>query len=200
MTKDKVESSVLDYILTCDKLAVFLESMFIDEQRISPLTKYARTKGVKKTVSSDHNVMYSKFSFDYKILIWKKPRKEYFNLKNPECKAKFSEVTNNSKKLKRCFQSNLSFSDQCNTFFKSFDDILHQCFKKVRVGNGNQNSSKEIDELLKRQSELKTFLSTNECQISSNRLDDIEKNLSNLTSVRNIKIVNEFIQNLENLD
>ena len=69
VTKDKVESSVLDYILTCDKLAVFLESMFIDEQRISPLTKYATTKGVKKTVSSDHNVMYSKILIDYKNLI-----------------------------------------------------------------------------------------------------------------------------------
>ena len=46
-TKDTVEKSILDYILTCEKLAEFLESMFIDEQRISPLTKFASKKGCR---------------------------------------------------------------------------------------------------------------------------------------------------------
>ena len=53
---------------------------------------------------------------------------------------------------------------------------------------------------MKRQSELKTYLSTNHCQIASDKLEEIEKNLSSLTSARNIRIVNEYIQNLENLD
>ena len=45
-TKDVTEKSILDYILTCEKLAAFLEQMFIDEQRNFPLTKYASTKGM----------------------------------------------------------------------------------------------------------------------------------------------------------
>ena len=197
-TKDTVEKSILDYILTCEKLAEFLESMFIDEQRISPLTKFASKKGVQNIVKSDHNIMYSKFSIEYDNVIWKKPRKEFFNLKNPECKSKFTEVTNNSRKLKSCFQEGNNFPDQCNRFFKSLDDILHQCFRKVRVGS--QSTNKEIDELLKRQSELKTYLITNDCQTTRNKLNDIENEISNLTSARNISLVNEYIQNLENSD
>ena len=48
VTKDVTEKSILDYILTCEKLAAFLEQMFIDEKRNFPLTKYATTKGTKK--------------------------------------------------------------------------------------------------------------------------------------------------------
>ena len=48
VTKNKEEKSILDYILTCKKLADFLELMFIDEERNFPLTKYSTTKGIKK--------------------------------------------------------------------------------------------------------------------------------------------------------
>merc|ERR1712105_93949 len=55
ITKDSTEISVLDYIICCEKLAVFLESMLIDEKRNFPLTKYASRKGNQKIVVSDHN-------------------------------------------------------------------------------------------------------------------------------------------------
>ena len=57
-------------------------------------------KGKKKIVKSDHNILYAKFSLKYKNVAWKRPRKEVFNLKNPECLAKFTKVINNSEKLK----------------------------------------------------------------------------------------------------
>ena len=82
VTKENEEKAILDYMLTCDRLASFLEYLMIDDQRISPLTKYATTKGVKKVVKSDHNIMYGKFSIDYRNIIWKQPRREVFNLKN----------------------------------------------------------------------------------------------------------------------
>ena len=153
MTKENVEKSILDYILTCDKLADFLESMLIDEQRIYPLTQYATTKGVKKMVKSDHNIMFAIFLIEYRNLLWKKPRLEICNLKNQECKEKFTEVTANSRKLQMCFEPDFGFPEQCNRFFKSLDDILHQCFRKVRVGTKSPND-KEIEALLKHQSDL----------------------------------------------
>ena len=100
VTKDTTELSILDYIIVCEKLAQFLEHMFIDEERNFSLTKYATTKGVKKIVKSDHNILYAKFFMEYKSLAWKRPRKEVFNLKNPECQAKFKEVTTDSLKLR----------------------------------------------------------------------------------------------------
>ena len=113
----------------------------------------------KQIVKSDHNILYAKFSIQYNNIAWKRPRKEVFNLKNPKCQEKFTEVTSNSKKLKKCFANSASFPEQCNIFVKSFEDILHQCFKKVKVGQNNKKS--EISELLKRKAELTRFLNRN---------------------------------------
>ena len=94
-------------------------------------------------MKSDHNILYAKFSIEYRNTPWKQNRYDVFNLKNPECQAKFSEVTNNSLKLKKCFNSNQTFPEQCNTFFKVLDDSLHQCFKKVKVGKGRFQKKKK---------------------------------------------------------
>ena len=99
VTKNSEEKSVIDYIITCDKLRVFLEKMTIDDKRDVTLTKYATTKGRKQIVKSDHNILYAKFSIQYDNIAWRRPRKEVFNLKYPECQAKFKEVTSNSNKL-----------------------------------------------------------------------------------------------------
>ena len=125
-----------------------------------------------------------------------------FNLKNKTCQEKITEVTSSSNRLKSCFLSDQSFPDQCNRFCKSLDDILHQCFRKVRVGIQNQNT--EINELTKLKSELKTFLDTNKCKIADrlarSKLETIDENLSNLTSNQNINLVKEHVQNFETLD
>ena len=75
VTKDSDEKAILDYIITCEKLAQFLEKMLIDDVRNFPLTKYASTKGGKKIVKSDHNILYAKFFIQYKNLAWRNPRK-----------------------------------------------------------------------------------------------------------------------------
>ena len=202
VTKEGEEKSILDYIITCDRLALYLEKMLIDEERNFPLTKYATTKGVKKLVKSDHNILYGRFSIKYRNLNSNRPRKEVFNLKNPECQSKFTEVTNDSQKLRKCFNPTQNFNDQCNNFFKSLDDILHQCFRKIRVGKNFTSS--EINEELDLQSKLKMFLSKNKCKIAQNlaenKLKQIEENLLKLSSTRNINLVNEHIQNLSTLD
>ena len=100
MTKDSNEKSIIDYILVCENLSNYLEQMLIDEERHFPLTKYATSKGVKKLVKSDHNILYAQFSLTYTSINWKKSRKEIFNLKNQDCQEKFNEVTSNSQMLK----------------------------------------------------------------------------------------------------
>jgi hypothetical protein len=162
--------------------------MFVDEKRNFPLTKYATTKGIKKIVKSDHNIMNAKFSIQYRNEGWKRPRKEVFNLKNPECQAK----------LRKCFNESLSFSDQCNRFFKSLDDILHQCFRKIKVGK--HFSNKEIENLLTQQSKLKIFLSKNLGEKAKSeaeaKLGLIEEQISSLSSARNMKTVQGHIQSI----
>ena len=94
-TRNKVEKSVLDYIIVCDVLKNYFESMSIDENRSHVLTKYASTKGVKCKVESDHNILYGVFSIKYD-LIHTKVIREVFNFKNQECRKKFFEVSNNT--------------------------------------------------------------------------------------------------------
>ena len=99
LAKENNEKSIIDYILACKNLSNFLEQMLIDESRYFTLTKYATTKGVRRLVKSDHNILYAQFSLSYTSLNWKSSRKEFFNLKNTECQEKFYEVTNNSQKI-----------------------------------------------------------------------------------------------------
>ena len=199
VTKNNEEKSIIDYILVCEKLAQFFSLMFIDEERSFPLTKYATTKGVKKMIESDHNLLYAKFAIEYKNNPWIQDRHEVFNLKNPECKAKFSEVTNDSSKLRKCFNKSQTFPEQCNRFFKSLDDILHQCFRKIKVGNVVKNP--EIENLLRQKSKLKISLSKNVSEEKKSqlkiKLTQNEEQLSNVTSSRNEKIVEEHVKSLD---
>jgi hypothetical protein len=134
ITKHGVEKSILDFIITCDKLSDAIEEMFIDEDQTFSLMKYATTKGNQKIIKSDHNLMIASFNMQFKDVSYRNGRNEVFNLKNKECQEIFSEVSGNNVKLKRCFESEKSFPEQCDTFFKTLDDMLHQSFRKNKGG------------------------------------------------------------------
>ena len=55
-TKKNVEKSVIDYIIVCDVLKDYFESMTVDEERLHVLTKYASTKGTQSKVESEHKL------------------------------------------------------------------------------------------------------------------------------------------------
>ena len=105
ITKQSVEESILDYLITCDKLSECIEEMFIDEAQTFSLMKYASTKGNQKIIKSDHNVMFASFNMQFQNVIYKKQRNELFNLKNKECQEIYTEVSGNNIKLNKCFQS-----------------------------------------------------------------------------------------------
>jgi hypothetical protein len=101
------EKAVLDFIIACDQLTPYLERMVVDEKRVNVLTKYATSKGVRIKSESDHNPLYAEFNLRFirgKTTI----RREIFDFKNQESLDKFSEITNNSEKLRTCFKGNLS--------------------------------------------------------------------------------------------
>ena len=79
------------------------------------------------------------------------------------------------------------------------DDILHQCFRKIKVGKPIKNI--EIDELLKQKSKLKIIISKNISQDeklkAEKKLNQTEEKLSNLSSIINLKIVAEHLKSLE---
>ena len=123
----------MDYVLVCKELYQYFENMVIDEERKLTLTKYATTKGNKKKISSDHNPMMANFNIEYEKMTIKENRKEIFNLKNGECQSKFFEETNKGTNFQNCFNSNRSFEEKCNKFINTLDDVLHKCFRKIRI-------------------------------------------------------------------
>ena len=158
----KTEKSVIDYIVICDELLKHLMGIYIDEERVNVLCRYMKTKTGFKTVMSDHNVLYCRFSLTFN----RKPsfvRKEFFNFKCEEGKKKFLEETSLSGKLTSCFNNGENFEKSAKLFHKTLNKTFYKCFIKVRVRTENkkQLGNEIVQKHLKLKSELKVFLMKN---------------------------------------
>ena len=199
---NKAERSVIDYILICQELAKDILEVTIDEDRIHVLSRNTK----KKVVTSDHNILYSKFNVSYT----KKPReirKEFFNFKCEAGKKLFLEETSKTDKLSTCFGSNKIFSEKANIFYKNLTGIFHKCFQKVRIRSGNHKKYGEqsLQEKLRLKKILKRFLLNNvECITArthaKKKLDEIEELLDEETATKNANTVKEHIENMETID
>ena len=132
ITVNKIERSVLDYVIVCEAMKKYIEEMFIDEDCTYVLTKYG-----KKKVVSDHNFLFSKFS----ILFESQPktlRKEFFNLKDKTGQAKFLEETSTTEFLSGSFSENRTFAHNANIFYRKLNGQIRKCFKKVRITKGGK--------------------------------------------------------------
>ena len=132
----KVEEAVLDFFLVNEKMRPFLKKMIIDEKREYGLQNFAQYNKNKRVIESDHNgeILELDIEFSYR----KQERKEMFNLKNKACQAAFKMETEHNDNLAKVFDNDLPFEVQCNIWFKNFNDILHKCFKKVRIVNSKK--------------------------------------------------------------
>ena len=159
ITRERVVSGVtqkaiLDYILVCEQMKVFLDKVMIDEKRLHVLTNYSRKKG--NPILSDHNIMFAKFKLKYSRLPTSN-RKELFNLKDLESQKKFLEATSNSIKLSTCFTDTRSFIHNSNIFFKLIKGSIQKSFKRIRITPMNKSKQGEhtLQEMLNKKKELK---------------------------------------------
>ena len=133
--ENKVENSIIDYIIICQELYYYLIGMKIDDKKIHILTNYQKKKTSKKRTTSDHNLLYVSFS----ITFLRKPiktRREFFNFKCEKGKQLFLEETNSSNKLSKCFTNSDNFNFNCNCFFRHLIKCFHKCFTKIRIKSG----------------------------------------------------------------
>ena len=73
------EKSALDVFLVCERILPFVQKMFIDEKRESPLTNFSNILRGKKITETDHNKL--ELYLSIKAPITKPRREELFNLK-----------------------------------------------------------------------------------------------------------------------
>ena len=186
----------------CEKMQKFLTEMTIDDDRIHVLHRHIKTKSGTKMITSDHNILFSRFCITFN----RKPRKirtEFFQFKCEESKMKFYEETSSNSRLSSCFSSSHDFESGANRFFKLLNRLFHKCFKKIRIKTGSKKSAGDdtLQGKLKLRTELKVFLTNNKCriaeQIAKSRLEKIESELAGESAANNAKFVKDILENVE---
>ena len=199
ITVNSIEQSVIDYVIVCKDMENYLEKMQIDEDRTYVLTKYG-----KKTVRSDHNILFSKFSIQYKL---KKEthRKEIFLLKDKKSQENFLKETSSWDSLSQSFSENRTFPHNANVFFRKLMGKIRKCFRKIRITKGGKQTrcqTNPTQENIKLSSELQSFLKSCKCitsrKVAEEKLKEVELFLNERCYKKNAEITKEFIKAAEN--
>ena len=111
-TIHKLEESVLDFFVVCDRVLSYVKKLTIDEERKFVLTNYNKVDGKIVAIDSDHNTGILELDISYPTC--KPKRVEMFNLKNSEDQERFRAVTPNSNKLSSCLKSDNIFEKQAS--------------------------------------------------------------------------------------
>ena len=138
-TVNGVEESVIDFFIVCRRFFDLINSLFIDEKRIFPLTKFSSKNGKKSIKDSDHNTLVLKMNTSWNSAIQDKDdRIEIYNYKNKVDFERFVEETNNNSDLGSCFDDcREDINEACNKWFSILNGIIKKCFQK--------NSCKETE-------------------------------------------------------
>jgi uncharacterized membrane-anchored protein YjiN (DUF445 family) len=79
---------------------------------------------------------------------------EMFNFKNKTCQDAFFEENDTNKELLECFEDdNETVVVQASRWRKTFKNILHKCFRKIRIVKRKQQI--KSDDMLKERIKLK---------------------------------------------
>ena len=172
----RVEKSIIDYIIVCDMMIEYLDEMIIDEDRNFTLRHSSKKKNANEVTLSDHNILFSKFSLQFKP---QKPvtRREFFNFKSEEGKKLFFIETDLSSDLSSSFSNNANFEASCNLFYNTLQKKFHKCFKKIRVKKGAKRSLGigVIQARLFARSRIEVLLKTIDCPTSVKLLTNFLK-------------------------
>ena len=88
LVNNKIEKSVIDYYILCERMNNYFEEMFIDEKRDFVLQHTLKKKTDKDYIKSDHNVLFCSFSLEFSLQK-AKTRKQFFNFKCDEGRRNF---------------------------------------------------------------------------------------------------------------
>ena len=195
ITKNKEEKAILDYTLTCNELANFVETMIIDDGRLFTLTKYVTTKGIKSECKSDHNPLFCSFNLAYERQAKQSNRREIFNLKDEDCQKAFNEETDLTTKFTEVFEKEEPFEMKTLKFQRCLKQSIQKCVRKVRIRTVEKES--EVGYLMKMKTKLQIFMQTSPCEkslkMAQKKIHEVDKKITDLSSARNVKIVQEYV-------
>ena len=127
----RVEKSVLDFFVVCDRVLPYITRMVIDEERNYILTNFEHVRKGGEATHSDHNTQF--MDMNLKIESVKPIRTEMFNFKNSESQAKFKQMTSETSEFTNCFKSNESLLVQIENWQKVLKKFCSKAFSKIRI-------------------------------------------------------------------
>ena len=151
-TINKTEKSVLDFFLVNSVMLPFVEEMKIDDTDEYTLSNHSQNKKNRGSVNSDHRPLILKMNLEFTKL--KPQRKEQFNFKTEDCQQLFTEITEATDTLTKCFANDFSDEIQCKMWEKNLERIFYRAFKKKRVVNSTKKSNSQNDFLLEERRKL----------------------------------------------
>ena len=195
-TVHKLEESVLDFFVVCEKIIPFVKRMVVDEDQKYVLSNYTKVKGKRIIKKSDHNPVILELALDYTI---KKPdRIETFNFRNKECQLTFSQKTDESRVLTKTFLKAGNTDEKCGRWFKTLKGEFHKSFKKIRYTNKKKVT--EVSQTLEKRREIIQKMKTCQDEDKENlqdQLTELENDVCDLVAKENYKKVVDNFQMME---
>ena len=185
----KMEESILDFFVVCNKVLPYVKKMVIDEQKKYILTNYTRVRQDGKATDSDHFTQY--LELDLVIESSKNERVEIFDYKKKQNQEKFQELTSKTIKFTKCFKNMLPLHIQIQNWRQLLNSSCKEAFTKIRIRKKKQiKVNKEISELIKKRNEIQNSIydeSKNEIDEINTRISDIEASENRMKILKNFK-------------
>ena len=197
-TSIRIEESVIDFFIVCELFFTLITSML----RKYSLTKFSTKNGEKSIKESDHNLLILKLKVKWNSSDNVCSRQEIFNFKDEESFRTFEMLTESDDDLKKCFDDCKDINEASTKWLKILNNLIKKSFKKIRIKK--QKVNPELDNLFDEKESIKSKISELEnkddlCDFFDElfeldeQYDDVVDKISNLCSLKNKELVNEYL-------
>ena len=126
MVNGKKENSIIDFILTCEKVLPFVRYMHIDEKRKYAFANFCQKKKGQIAKLSDHNLIYVDFDLKFKKI--SPERRNIFKFNDCNALKKFKDLTTKTQEFTNCFSNKKTFIEQIVLWEKVLKKFINICF------------------------------------------------------------------------
>ena len=134
ITKERTETSVIDFVLLSNDMKEQFNTMHVNEARKHVLTKFRKTKRGFKVPESDHNVLLTEFNCKSKG-DEDGEKIEMYNLWNKDCQIRFKEYTSNTCMLPSIFDSCDNVDTNTTRLTRKIKGSIAMNFLKIQMTN-----------------------------------------------------------------
>ena len=176
-----------------------MRRLVIDEENKYVLSNLAQINKNKRIIETHHNSEILELELEFRN---RKPeREEILNLRNKACQEEFKDETEHNLELLEVFEKDVSLEIQSRNYFKVVHNILHKCFRKVRIANNRKKGNHALMEILDEKAKLKTKVNDDKIdeitkKLVQDRIEQIETNIANEIIEEKRKVIMDTSENL----